>query len=154
MTPSPGPGALSRAVDVALDRTVVPGFTAFGLAVRRRLPGWPADPHRGRSPATTSPSRARPPASGRRTALDLAALGATVHLVVRDTGRGEGVAAEVDAAVGREGAARVWRCDVGDLDSVRSFAEAFLAAGVALRGLVHNAGALPADAPSRHRDTS
>ena len=135
---------VSRAVDVALDRTVVPGFTALGLAVRRRLPGWPADPPpgalTGRHVAVTGATSGL----GRRTALDLAALGATVHLVVRDTERGEGVAADVDAAVGREGAARVWRCDVGDLDSVRGFADAFLAADVPLRGLVHNAGALPA----------
>ena len=84
----------------------------------------------------------RRPASGAAPALDLAALGATVHLVVRDTARGDRVAAEVDAASGA-GAARVWRCDVSDLDSVRAFAEAFLATGLPLRGLVHNAGALP-----------
>jgi dehydrogenase/reductase SDR family protein 12 len=38
----------------------------------------------------------------------------------------------------------VWVCDVSDLDSVRSFSAAFLATGLPLRGLVHNAGALPA----------
>ena len=110
--------------------------------MRRRLPTWPADPlpgalagrHVGRHRASSG--------LGRRTALDLAALGATVHLVVRDTARGDRVAAEVDAASGA-GAARVWRCDVSDLDSVRAFAEAFLATRLPLRGLVHNAGALP-----------
>jgi NAD(P)-dependent dehydrogenase (short-subunit alcohol dehydrogenase family) len=80
---------------------------------------------------------------GRRAALDLAGLGASVHLVVRDAGRGDRVAAEVDRAVGRVGAARVWLCDVSDLESVRSFSEAFLASGLPLRALVHNAGALP-----------
>ena len=88
---------------------------------------------------------------GRRTALDLAALGATVHLVVRDAGRGGRVAAEVDAAVGRVGAARVWVCDVSDLDSVRAFCAAFLASGLPLRALVHNAGALPRDPHRRRR---
>jgi NAD(P)-dependent dehydrogenase (short-subunit alcohol dehydrogenase family) len=53
------------------------------------------------------------------------------------------VAREVDTTAGREGAARVWVCDVSDLASVRGFADAFRAAGAPLRALVHNAGALP-----------
>ncbi|WP_299442439.1 SDR family NAD(P)-dependent oxidoreductase [uncultured Phycicoccus sp.] len=141
---------LARAVDTLLDRTVAPGFTHLGLAVRRRLPGWPADPApgglTGHDVAVTGASSGL----GRRTALDLAALGATVHLVVRDTGKGERVADEVRAATGSPASARVWRCDVADLDSVDAFVdafvEAFLADGRPLRGLVHNAGALP---PSR-----
>lgn len=141
----PLPRAAARFVDTALDRTVAPGFTALGLAVRRRLPGWPADPAvgalAGRHVAVTGATSGL----GRRTALDLATLGATVHLVVRDPERGERVAAQVAAAVGRPDAARVWRCDVADLDSVRTFAGRFAAADLPLRGLVHNAGALPAD---------
>jgi dehydrogenase/reductase SDR family member 12 len=137
------PRAASRALDTALDRTVVPGFSRVGYAVRRRLPTWPADPGvgslAGRHVAVTGASSGL----GRRAALDLAALGATVHLVVRDAGRGDRVAAEVDSAVGRVGAARVWLCDVSDLESVRSFSESFLASGLPLRALVHNAGALP-----------
>lgn len=133
----------SRALDTALDRTVAPGFTAIGYAVRRRLPTWPADPRpgvlAGRHVAVTGASSGL----GRRTALDLAALGATVHLVVRSASRGEQVAREVDDAGRRPGAARVWVCDVSDLESVRSFCAAFLAVGLPLRGIVHNAGALP-----------
>ncbi len=145
MSGSPGVGAVSRWVDVALDRTVAPGFTALGLAVRRRLPGWPADPPAGALAGHHVAVTGATSGLGRRTALDLAALGATVHLLVRDTGRGERVAAEVDATVGREGAARVWWCDVADLDSVRTFTQRFLAEDLTLRGLVHNAGALPAE---------
>ena len=37
----------------------------------------------------------------------------------------------------------MWVCDVSDLESVRSFSETFLASGVPLRALIHNAGALP-----------
>ena len=135
--------ASASALDTALDRTIAPGFTRLGYAVRRRLPTWPADPPRGclagRHVAVTGASSGL----GARTAHDLAALGATVHLIVRDAGRGGRVAAEVDAAVGRAGAARVWICDVSDLDSVRGFGAAFLSAGIPLRALVHNAGALP-----------
>jgi len=135
--------AASSSLDTVLDRTVLPGYTRFGHAVRRRLPTWPDDPRpgalAGRHVAVTGASSGL----GRRTALDLAALGATVHLVVRDAGRGAAVAAEVDAAARRVGAARVWVCDVSDLDSVRAFAAAFLDAGLPLRALVHNAGALP-----------
>ena len=133
----------SRTLDTVLDRTVAPGFTALGYAVRRRLPTWPADPRpgvlAGRHVAVTGASSGL----GRRTALDLAALGATVHLVVRSASRGERVADEVDAAVDRSGAAQVWVCDVSDLGSVRSFCASFLEAGLPLRALVHNAGALP-----------
>lgn len=135
--------ALGTLLDTALDRTVAPGYTALGLAVRRRLPGWPADPRpgalAGRDVAVTGATSGL----GRATALGLAALGATVHLVVRDTARGEVVAEEVRAASG--GQARVWHCDVGDLDSVRACAAALLEADVPLHGLVHNAGALPAE---------
>ena len=136
--------AAASALDTTLDRTIAPGFTRLGYAVRRRLPTWPADPTpgclTGHHVAVTGASSGL----GERTAHDLAALGATVHLVVRDAGRGGRVAAEIESAVGRAGAARVWVCDVSDLDSVRTFCAAFLSAGLPLRALVHNAGALPA----------
>ena len=35
---------LARAVDTVMDRSLVLGYTTIGLAVRRALPGWPADP--------------------------------------------------------------------------------------------------------------
>ena len=137
------PRAASRALDTVLDRTVVPGFSRVGYAVRRRLPTWPADPAggalAGRHVAVTGASSGL----GRRTALDLAALGATVHLVVRDAGRGGRVAAEVDAPSagwGRRGSGSAtcptWtRCGRSVPPSWRP--------GWPLRALVHNAGALP-----------
>ena len=80
--------AAASALDTTLDRTIAPGFTRLGYAVRRRLPTWPADPTpgclTGHHVAVTGASSGL----GERTAHDLAALGATVHLVVRDAGRG------------------------------------------------------------------
>jgi dehydrogenase/reductase SDR family member 12 len=122
---------------------VVPGFSRVGHAVRRRLPTWPADPASGALAGRHVVVTGASSGLGRRTALDLAGLGATVHLVVRDAGRGGRVATDVETAVGRNGAARVWVCDVSDLDSVRAFGAAFTASGTPLRALVHNAGALP-----------
>ena len=135
--------AAANALDTALDRTVVPGFSRVGHAVRRRLPTWPDDPASGALAGRHVVVTGASSGLGRRTALDLAGLGATVHLVVRDAGRGGRVAAEVEAAVARVGTARVWVCDVSDLDSVLAFCAAFLRQGVPLRALVHNAGALP-----------
>lgn len=150
------------ALDTVLDRTIVPGYSSIGYAVRRRLPGWPADPApnalSGKAILVTGASSG----IGAETALQAARLGADVHMVVRDLAKGERVADSVrasltpDAArdlgspVARGGApaerARltVWQCDVSDLDSVAAFTTAFLAAGHSLAGIVHNAGALPA----------
>ncbi len=146
--------AVARAVDRLLDVTVAPGYTSVGLAVRRRLPGWPADPApgslRGRRALVTGASSGL----GIATARGLARLGATVHLVVRDTGRGERAAREVtDGIPGAQ--VTVDRCDLGDLDDVRRYCrelDGYLAgadrpddgAGDGIDVVVHNAGALPA----------
>ena len=41
------PELLASGVDTLMDRTVAPGFTRIGPAVRSRLPGWPEDPSPG-----------------------------------------------------------------------------------------------------------
>lgn len=134
--PRPRP-RVSRILDAALDRSVVGGFSRIGYAVRRRLPGWPADPApralAGRDVLVTGATSGL----GLQTARDCARLGATVHLVVRDERRG------ADVAAGLPGAAQVWQCDVSDLASVERFAAAFRADGPPVDALVHNAGALP-----------
>ena len=134
--------AVSHAVDTVLDRTVAPGYSRIGLAVRRRLPGWPADPQpgdlAGRSVAVTGPTSGL----GTATAEGVVALGGHVHLVVRDVDKGERLAADLR---GRHPGAEVdvWRCDVGDLDDVRRFARELVASGTRLDALVHNAGSMP-----------
>lgn len=113
---------------------MVGGYPRFGLAVRRRLPGWPADPEPGALAGRTVVVTGASSGLGVATAAAFADLGAVVRLVVRDVAKGERVAARIGGDV------RVARCDVSDVDDVRRFAESIGAVDV----LVHNAGALPA----------
>ncbi len=140
-----------RTLDSALDRLVVPGYTRIGHAVRRRLPHWPADPAPGSLAGKHVAVTGATSGLGTATAAGALALGAHVHLVVRDVAKGERVAAELTSAAGSSGAlgaeaaqVTVWRCDVSDLDSVREFVAEFAPAVPQLEALVHNAGALPA----------
>jgi len=134
--------SFARGVDVALDRAVAPGYTRIGYAVRRALPGWPADPApgalAGRHVLVTGASSGL----GIATAAGAARLGATVHLVVRDLEKGGRVQRELEAEH-PEATFRLWRCDVGDLDDVRR-AAAEIGAGVPrIDAIVHNAGVMP-----------
>ncbi len=135
--------ALGRLVDTALDRTVAPGFSEVGYAVRRRLPGWPADPAPGSLVGRTAMVTGATSGLGIATAAGLARLGATVHLVVRNPAKGDTVAEQLRRDVGEQAGFTVWTCDVSDLDSVRAFAADVLARETSLDILVHNAGALP-----------
>jgi NAD(P)-dependent dehydrogenase (short-subunit alcohol dehydrogenase family) len=143
----------SRFVDSALDRTVAPGYSRIGLAVRRRLPGWPPDPEPGALVGQHVVVTGASSGLGRATAKGLAALGATVHLVVRDVPKGDRVAAELTREVpGAE--LLVHRCDVGDLDDVRRFVDQLDTPAVS--ALVHNAGAMPeqrTESPQGHELT-
>jgi NAD(P)-dependent dehydrogenase (short-subunit alcohol dehydrogenase family) len=135
-------GTVSTAVDRLLDRSVVLGYSRIGLALRRRMQDHPADPLpgslRGQHTVVTGASSGL----GVATAVGLARLGADVHLVVRDLGKGEQVAAEIRAEV--PGARlHLHRCDVSDLDDVRRFAAELGAQVDSLAALVHNAGAMP-----------
>lgn len=126
------------ASDQALDLLVAPGFTRIGSALRERLPGYPEDPTpgalEGRHIAITGASSGL----GAATAHGVSALGAHVHLIVRDVAKGQAVA---DAL---PGPSSVWQCDIGDLTSVAAFTREFRSGGAQLAGLVHNAGAMPA----------
>lgn len=133
---------LARAVDTAMDRSLVLGYTTIGLAVRRALPGWPRDPLprslEGRHVLVTGASSGL----GVATVEGLAALGATVHMLVRDEAKGARVREEIRAH--RSAAElRLWRCDVADLDDVRRFAADFAAEVPSVHAVVHNAGAMP-----------
>jgi dehydrogenase/reductase SDR family protein 13 len=78
---------------------------------------------------------------GRVTARVLAERGARVFLGCRTRGKGEAAIAALRAAdPTRELDLEPIACDFGDLASVRAAADAFLARGLALDGLVNNAG--------------
>ena len=89
--------ALAVGIDTVLDRTVAPGYTRIGPAIRRHLPTWPADPEpdalKGKVVAVTGATSGL----GLATAEGLARLGAEVVLVVRDTDKGARVRAEIQA---------------------------------------------------------
>jgi 3alpha(or 20beta)-hydroxysteroid dehydrogenase len=130
---------LSCAVDTLLDRTIVLGYGKVGLAARRRLPDWPADPPRmdGKVVLVT----------GARAGLGLAAcagfarLGASVRALGRNPGRARLAVEEIIGQV--PGAdVRPVACDVSSLHELREFAERFAAEEPRLDVLVNNAGVL------------
>ena len=144
---------LADFADTALDRTIAPGYLRTGLALRRRLPNWPADPAphalQGRVALVTGASSGL----GIATVEGLARLGAEVHLVVRDVAKGERVAAELRTRV-PNAQLEVRRCDLADLDDVRRFAAETTSDRIDV--LVHNAGVMPperTESPQGHELT-
>ncbi len=113
--------SLGGVVDTVLDRSVVLGFSQIGLSVRSRLPGWPADPAPGALIGQDVAVTGATSGLGISTAVGVAALGARVHLVVRDEAKAKAVVARITAAT-PSAVVEVHRCDVGDLDDVRRFA--------------------------------
>ena len=133
--------SIGSAIDTALDRSIVLGYGRIGLAARRRLAGWPADPPR----IDGSPVLVTGAASGLglAAACGFARLGATVHALARDSGRAERAVAAIRASV--PGAdARPHACELSSLRAVRTFAEGFAAREPRLDVLVNNAGVMPA----------
>jgi NAD(P)-dependent dehydrogenase (short-subunit alcohol dehydrogenase family) len=133
---------LAHLADAAMDRTVVPGYTRWGLHARRAMPGWPADAGpvalHGRAAVVTGASSGL----GIATVEGLARLGAQVHLVVRNTDKGQRVLAALRRR-SPDASLRLWRCDVADLDDVRRFTAELAAEVTDLHVLVHNAGVMP-----------
>jgi dehydrogenase/reductase SDR family member 12 len=133
---------MSGALDRLLDRSVVLGYSRIGLAVRRRLSDYPADPAPGALHDEHVVVTGASSGLGEATAEGLARLGAHVHLVVRDPDKGEGVAATLRSRV--PGAhVQIHRCDVSDLEDVRRLADQLGAEVGSLAAIVHHAGAMP-----------
>ena len=78
---------------------------------------------------------------GRESARSLAAHGASVTLLARSTERAEGAVTELGAML-RGAVLEPGVADLGDLDSIRAFAESYLADHDALDVLMNNAGVM------------
>lgn len=129
-------------LDTALDRTIVLGYGAPGLRVRRRLPGWPRDEERldGKVVLITGAASG----IGLAAATGLARAGASVHVLGRNAERADEAARRVRAAAGpRAGRVLPEACDLGSLAELRAFTARFLADEDRLDVLVNNAGVMP-----------
>lgn len=131
---------LAAVFDTMLDKSLVPGYSAIGPALRRYW--WPADPDPqslvGRHVVVTGGSSGL----GRAAATGIARLGATVHLVGRRADRLREAADVIrrdvaDADLLEE------VCDISDLDSVRAYAADLGGRVAALHAIVHDAGVMP-----------
>lgn len=133
---------LARVADTLLDRTIAPGYGRSGLALRRRMPGWPADPPRmdGKVVLVTGAGSGL----GRAAVEGIARLGASVRVLTRDQERSERLAAELAGASGGADIRGV-HCDVSSLASLRAFCERFLADEQRLDVLINNAGVMPGE---------
>ncbi|WP_182349067.1 SDR family NAD(P)-dependent oxidoreductase [Tomitella gaofuii] len=141
--------ALRSLADSALDRTVVPGYSRFGYALRSRLwrgaegPNDDLDLVDGALAGAVVAVTGANSGIGKAASTQLAGLGAQVVMLVRDTNKGAAARDEVLRAH-PQADVRVERCDVSDFDDVRSAARRLRTALPKLDALVHNAGVLPA----------
>jgi dehydrogenase/reductase SDR family protein 12 len=127
---------LARALDAALEATVVGGFSRAGYVVRRAVERWDGPPRvDGKVVVVTGASSG----IGRAAAVALGHLGAEVWALGRDARRTEAVAEAIRRGGGRAEAALV---DMADGATVDAFVEQFGSARDRLDGLVHCAGAL------------
>lgn len=127
--------------DQLLDRTVVLGYSRVGLAVRQRFwpaSGLPSDALSGRTALVTGANSG----IGKAISTQLAGLGATVLMTVRDRARGEAARRDVLAAV-PDADIVVEVCDVSHLAAVRTFAGDLLRRRQRLDTVIHNAGVMP-----------
>lgn len=147
------PPAVTSALDTALDKSVLLGYSSIGVAMRRTW--WPSDASPdalvGRHVIVTGGSGGL----GEATAVGLARLGAIVHLVGRTASRlteaADRIRAQVPGATLAEDV-----CDVGDLDAVRAYAARLRDDLGALHGIVHCAGLMPperSESPQGHETT-
>lgn len=138
-------------VDRLLDRTVVLGYTTLGYRLRRVH--WRDDDPQpgsltGKRVLVTGAASGLGEAGARR----LAELGADVHLLGRSLDRITPAADRLRHEIARNGwagSATPEACDVSDLADVRRFTTEFVdrlaGSQLALDGIIHNAGVLPAE---------
>ena len=129
---------ISSLLDTLIDRTVLPGYTRLGYRLRSHL--WDDSDLRDMSGKTVMVTGATS-GLGLAAARGFARLGADLVVLSRDEGRGERACAQIREASPKVQVERAG-CDLGELRSVRSFAQRFTAGGRRLDVLVNNAGVL------------
>ena len=137
------PAAFARAVDAALEATVVCSFSRIGYEVRSRLDRWTdvAElPGTGRRVLVTGANSGL----GYATVAGLLRAGADVLFTVRSKAKGDATLQRLQEDLGAGPAARASYdvLDLASFASVRAFARRRHEDGMALHAIVHNAGAL------------
>ncbi|MGQ0843082.1 MAG: SDR family NAD(P)-dependent oxidoreductase [Sporichthyaceae bacterium] len=131
---------LPSIVDTALDRSVVLGYGNVGLAVRRRLPGWPQDPPRmdGKAVLVTGAASGL----GLAAAIGFARLGALVWAGGRNAERADDAVRQICAAV-PSADVRPLGHDISTRAGAGALLAQLLEQADRLDVLVNNAGVMP-----------
>ncbi len=135
---------LAKALDDAMDWTVLPGYSRIGIAIRRRF--WKQRAEAGLAGSTVLVTGASS-GIGAAACEIFARGGASVRMLVRNREKGERVRRSIAARTGSE-CLQLEVCDLSSLASVRAFAADFATREPVLRVLVNNAGVMP---PERSR---
>ncbi|MFT4744574.1 MAG: dehydrogenase/reductase SDR family protein 12 [Nitriliruptoraceae bacterium] len=134
---------LARAVDAALEATIIGSFTKIGPAVRRRTDAWEPTSSFDLSGKTMLVTGANS-GLGLAAATALARTGATVRVTVRSDAKGTATVDQIVEASGNQDVSYDV-LDLTDLDAVRAFTARWRDADHPLDGLLHNAGAMFAE---------
>ncbi len=130
---------LTTAVDVLLDRTVIPGYSRIGSSVRSRFWAPDLEPFDGPVDIVVTGGSS---GLGAAAATELARLGARVHLVGRTAERLESSAQKVRRQV-PDADVVIHEYDISDLDAVSRLVAALTTDLTRVHAVIHSAGVMP-----------